>query len=102
MFFVVVISRLYSAVSLTLVREQRFIRIVIIILADLYRLEQKSFKKEEEEEEEEKANRFWTFQVVFLLSRISSCQTLRVLTLLLADNLLNKNVPLVKAIAHGA
>ena len=89
-----VINRLYSAVSLTLVREQRFIRI-IITLADLYGLVQffNLFFK---------ANRYWKFQDVFLLSRISSCQTLRVLTLLLADNLLNENVPLLKTIAHGA
>ena len=56
-----VISRFYSAVSLTLVREQRFVRIIIlIILADLYGLVQIPFKKKkkEEEEEEEKANRY--------------------------------------------
>ena len=44
MFFV--ISRFYSAVSLTLVREQRFVRIIIfIILADLYGLVQIPLKK---------------------------------------------------------
>ena len=91
-----VISRLHSAVSLTLVREQRFIRI-IITLADLYGLVQFFFFFFFF-----KANRYWKFQDVFLLSRISSCQTLRVLTLLLADNLLNENVPLLKTIAHGA